>query len=132
MVDGIVNGCIGPGLLVLVGITHGDSQANAVRLTDKLIHLRIFPNDAGKMDKSCLDVRGEILLVSQFTLCADTWKGRRPSFESAARPDVAKPLFDFVVQATRDTGLVVQTGVFQSHMQIELVNDGPVTLLLES
>lgn len=124
-------GRIGHGLVVLVGATHDDDEASATRLADKVHDLRIFPDDAGAMNRSCADVGGEVLVVSQFTLYGDTRKGRRPSFVAAAPPEHAEPLVDAVVGRLRDRGAVVATGAFRTHMQVTLVNDGPVTILVE-
>ena len=124
-------GAIGPGLCVLVGVGEGDDEAAAVRLADKIARLRIFENEEGKFDRSLLEVGGEALVVSQFTLLADTTKGNRPSFSSAARPEVARPLYERFAQALRDLGVQVETGVFGARMSVELVNDGPVTIVLE-
>jgi D-aminoacyl-tRNA deacylase len=124
-------GSIGPGLCVLVGVAEGDDAATAVRLADKIARLRIFENEEGKFDRSLLDTGGEALVVSQFTLLADTAKGNRPSFSGAARPEVAEPLYERVVQALRDLGIQVATGAFGARMAVELVNDGPVTIVLE-
>jgi D-aminoacyl-tRNA deacylase len=123
-------GSIGPGLVVLLGIADGDDAAVAVRLAEKVARLRIFQNDAGKFDRSLLDTRGAALVVSQFTLIADTAKGNRPSFSHAARPEVAEPLYEQFCAALRDLGVAVETGVFGAHMDVELVNDGPVTVVL--
>jgi D-aminoacyl-tRNA deacylase len=123
-------GSIGPGLVVLLGIADGDDAAVAVRLAEKIARLRIFQNDAGKFDRSLLETRGAALVVSQFTLIADTAKGNRPSFSHAARPEVAEPLYEQFCAALRDLGVAVETGVFGAHMDVELVNDGPVTVVL--
>ena len=123
-------GSIGPGLVVLLGIADGDDAAVAVRLAEKIARLRIFQNDAGKFDRSLLDTHGAALVVSQFTLIADTAKGNRPSFSHAARPEVAEPLYEQFCAALRDLGVAVETGVFGAHMDVELVNDGPVTIVL--
>jgi len=123
-------GSIGPGLVVLLGIANGDDAAVAVRLAEKVARLRIFQNDAGKFDRSLLDTHGAALVVSQFTLIADTAKGNRPSFSHAARPEVAEPLYEQFCAALRDLGVAVETGVFGAHMDVELVNDGPVTIVL--
>ena len=123
-------GSIGPGLVVLLGIGDGDDAAVAVRLAEKIARLRIFQNDAGKFDRSLLDTHGAALVVSQFTLIADTAKGNRPSFSHAARPEVAEPLYEQFCAALRDLGVAVETGVFGAHMDVELVNDGPVTVVL--
>jgi D-aminoacyl-tRNA deacylase len=124
-------GSIGPGLCVLVGIGEGDDEAAALRLAEKVARMRIFENEEGKFDRSLLDTGGEALVVSQFTLLADTAKGNRPSFSAAARPEVAQPLYERVVQAFRDLGIHVETGAFGARMAVELVNDGPVTIVLE-
>lgn len=124
-------GAIGPGLCVLLGVGEGDDEAAAVRLAGKVAQLRIFENEEGKFDRSLLDTGGEALVVSQFTLLADTAKGNRPSFSGAARPEVAEPLYERFAQALRDLGLNVETGVFGARMSVELVNDGPVTIVLE-
>ena len=124
-------GSIGPGLCVLVGIGVGDDEAAAVRLAEKIARMRIFEDDEGKFDRSLLDTGGEALVVSQFTLLADTAKGNRPSFSGAARPEEALPLYERVVQALRELGLKVETGAFGARMAVELVNDGPVTIVLE-
>jgi D-tyrosyl-tRNA(Tyr) deacylase len=124
-------GSIGPGLCVLVGIGEGDDETAAVRLAEKVARMRIFENEEGKFDRSLLDTGGEALVVSQFTLHADTAKGNRPSFSGAARPEVAQPLYERVVQAFRDLGIHVETGAFGARMAVELVNDGPVTIVLE-
>ena len=124
-------GSIGPGLVVLLGIADGDDEAQLVRLAEKIARLRIFQNDEGKFDRSLLDVRGAALVVSQFTLIADTAKGNRPSFSHAARPEVAEPLYEQFCGALRELGVAVETGVFGARMDVELVNDGPVTIVLE-
>jgi D-tyrosyl-tRNA(Tyr) deacylase len=130
-VDEQVVGAIRRGLLVLVGIATDDTSAEADWLLDKLLDLRIFENELGKFDTSLRDINGELLLVSQFTLLADTRKGRRPSFTDAARPEHAVPLYQRLLQRARDHGITVASGEFGAHMQVELVNDGPVTLMLE-
>jgi D-tyrosyl-tRNA(Tyr) deacylase len=124
-------GEIGPGLCVLLGVARGDGAAEAQRLAEKVARLRIFEDDAGRFDRSLLDVGGEALVVSQFTLLADTAKGNRPSFGEAARLDEAKPLYDAFHAALRELGVRVETGVFGERMAVELVNDGPVTVVLE-
>ena len=129
--DRVEVGRIGPGLVVLLGVTHDDDAALARRMADKLWHLRVFADDHGAMNRSCADVGGELLVVSQFTLYGDARKGRRPSFVAAARPDHAQPLVDEVVAALRSSGATVATGSFRTDMQVALVNDGPVTLLVE-
>ncbi len=131
-VAGEVTGRIGQGLVVLLGVAEGDSEQDARYLAEKTVNLRIFADEAGKFNLSAQDTRGEILAVSQFTLLADTKKGRRPSFTSAAPPDQAEHLFDYYVAQVRGTGLTVATGRFQTHMRVEIHNDGPVTILLDS
>ena len=131
-IDGEVTAEIGSGLLVFVAVAHGDTQKKADYLLDKLLGLRIFPDENGKMNRNISDVSGDLMIVSQFTLYADCRKGRRPSFDAAAPPDHAKALYDYVVQAARRTPLRVLTGVFQAHMLIDLVNDGPVTIIVDS
>ena len=123
-------GSIGPGLCVLVGVGEGDGEAAADRLAEKIARLSIFENEEGKFDRSLLDTGGEALVVSQFTLLADTAKGNRPSFTGAARPEVAEPVYERVVQALRDLGIHVETGAFGARMSVELVNDGPVTIVI--
>lgn len=124
-------GSIGPGLCGFVGVTHDDTPAVARRLADKLWNLRVFDDDEGAMNRSVADAGGAVLVVSQFTLYGDTAKGRRPSWVAAARPEVAEPLVEEVVAALRELGATVATGRFRADMQVELVNDGPVTLMLE-
>ncbi len=130
-VDGEPVARIGPGVVVLVGVTHGDTEAQASWLARKVAGLRIFEDAEGKMNASLLDVGGEALVVSQFTLYADARKGRRPSFTNAAPPEVAEPLVEHFAQALRAAGVPVQTGVFGAHMLVRIYNDGPVTILLE-
>jgi D-aminoacyl-tRNA deacylase len=130
-VGGEVVGAIGPGLCALVGVTHDDDDTRAERLAARLAALRIFDDGEGRMNRSVRDVGGAVLVVSQFTLCADTRKGNRPSFLGAAGPEQAEPLVERVVAALRAEGLSVATGRFRSEMAVELVNDGPVTILLE-
>jgi D-tyrosyl-tRNA(Tyr) deacylase len=130
-VDGEEVGAIGPGLCVLVGVTHDDTGAEARKLAARIWGLRIFDDEAGVMNRAAADVGGEVLVVSQFTLYGDTSRGRRPSWIAAARPEVAEPLVDEVVAALRELGAPVATGRFRADMAVELVNDGPVTLLLE-
>jgi D-tyrosyl-tRNA(Tyr) deacylase len=127
-----VVGRIGPGLVVLVGVASGDTEKDAQYLVQKAVNLRIFADQEGKFNLSALDIKGELLLVSQFTLLADTRKGRRPSFVEAAAPELAQRLFDHFVEQARATGLKVETGRFQQYMQVEIHNDGPVTILLNS
>jgi D-tyrosyl-tRNA(Tyr) deacylase len=130
-VDGTVIGRIGRGYCLLVGITHDDGQAEAAWLAHKIVGLRIFEDDDGKMNRALSDVDGAILAVSQFTLYGDTRKGRRPSFIHAARPEHAEPLFDYFVSSLRQLGVTVETGAFGAMMDVEIHNDGPVTLMLE-
>ncbi len=122
---------IGLGLVILVGVGPQDSQEQAAYLAEKTAHLRIFEDEAGKMNRSLIDISGEAIVVSQFTLFADTRKGRRPSFTSAALPEVASPLVDHFVELLHQKGIPTQTGVFGEHMQVALVNDGPVTIWIE-
>jgi D-tyrosyl-tRNA(Tyr) deacylase len=130
-VDGEVVGAIGEGVLALVGVTHDDDEAKAAKLAGKIANLRIFDDDAGAMNRSLLDTGGEALVVSQFTLYGDTRKGRRPSWIAAARPEQAEPLVDAVVAELRSLGPTVATGKFRAEMDVELLNDGPVTLLVD-
>ena len=126
-------GEIGAGLLVLLGVGAGDGPADAAYLAQKIAHLRIFEDDAGKMNRGLSEVGGEMLVVSQFTLLGDCRKGRRPSFVAAAPPELAERMYErFVDAAARASGVRVATGVFRAHMQVELVNDGPVTLIIDS
>lgn len=125
-------GAIGPGLCVLVGVTHDDTEASAKRLADKLWNLRIMADAEGVMNLSIADTTRSLLVVSQFTLYGDTSKGRRPSWIAAARPEHAEPLVDAVLHELRSLGATVETGRFRTDMQVELVNDGPVTLLVET
>ena len=131
-VDGETTGEIGAGLLVLLGVGNEDSEADAVHLVDKIINLRIFDDEHGRMNRSLVEVKGELLVVSQFTLYADTRKGRRPSYIGAASPEDAKRLYEFFVGESRKHVSNVQTGRFQAMMDVELVNDGPVTIILDS
>jgi D-tyrosyl-tRNA(Tyr) deacylase len=117
---------------VLIGIAATDLSSHADYLAEKLVNLRIFADDQGRMNRSALEVGAALLLVSQFTLYGDCRKGRRPGFDAAAPPEVARQLYEYVVEKVREKGLVTKTGVFQAHMEVELVNDGPVTFLLES
>jgi len=132
MVNGDVIGEIGPGLCVLVGVTHDDTESTARRLADKIWNLRIFDDDDGVMNLSVADASGEVLVVSQFTLYGDTTSGRRPGWSAAAAPEQAEPLVQVVVDALAELGSAVATGQFRAHMAVELVNDGPVTLLVET
>ena len=126
-----VTGSIGAGLVAFIGVTHDDDEGAAVKLADKLWNLRIFPDADGAMNASCAEVAGEVLVVSQFTLYGDARKGRRPSYIAAARPEQAEPLVEAVVTRLREHGAQVGTGRFRTHMEVALVNDGPVTLFLE-
>ncbi len=125
-------GEIGIGLLVLIGIKNGDKETDVEYVVDKTTNLRIFPDNEGKFDKSVSDVGGSVLLVSQFTLYSNTRKGRRPSFTEAMPPEEAKEMFDAVTKAFEATGVSVQRGIFRSQMQVNLVNDGPVTIMIDS
>jgi D-tyrosyl-tRNA(Tyr) deacylase len=131
-VEGKVVGSIEGGLLVLLGVAEGDSEADVSYLADKCCNLRIFPNEEGKFDRSVVDTKGSILLVSQFTLLADCSKGRRPNFQKAAKPDEAKRLYELLEKEILKFGVDCATGQFQAHMDVRLCNDGPVTILLES
>jgi D-tyrosyl-tRNA(Tyr) deacylase len=131
-VDGEVVGRIGRGVVVLVGVAQGDSEKDARYLAQRTVNLRIFSDEAGKFNLSALDIGGELLVVSQFTLLADTRKGRRPSFTDAAPPPQAEELFTLFVNEARASGLRVETGRFQQYMQLEIHNDGPVTIMLDS
>jgi len=129
--DGTLVGEIGPGLCVLVGVAHDDSMEQVAKMASKITSLRIFDDDNGVMNRSLTDVGGELLVVSQFTLYGDARKGRRPSYVAAAQPDIAEPLVDAMIGTLRGMGATVASGVFKTHMQVSLVNDGPVTLMLE-
>ncbi|MGC2661733.1 MAG: D-aminoacyl-tRNA deacylase [Bryobacteraceae bacterium] len=131
-VDGQTVGAIGQGMLVFLGVTHGDGDEQAALLARKVVQLRIFPDDAGKMNRSLLEVSGKLLIVSQFSLYGDTRKGNRPSYSAAARPEAAKPLYERFVELCRQKGVAVETGIFQAHMDVYLVNDGPITLLCDT
>ena len=131
-VDGIVTGKINCGLLVLLGVARGDSQADADYLADKIAGLRIFEDAEGKMNLSVMEMDGSVLVVSQFTLYGDVRRGKRPSFDAAAPPEQARQLYEYFVERIRAAGLPCETGRFQEMMEVELVNDGPVTILLDS
>lgn len=131
IVDGQTVASIGNGLVILLGVTQGDDDKKAQTLARKAAQLRIFTDDAGKMNRSILDIGGEVIVVSQFTLYADSRKGLRPSFTDAASPEVAAPLVDAFAVTMHEMGLHVQQGVFGAHMEVDLVNDGPVTIILE-
>ena len=131
-VQGNTVATIEQGLVALVGVARGDSEADARYLAEKTANLRVFPDDSGKFNRSTLDISGEVLVVSQFTLIANTRKGRRPSFTEAAPPEEAEPLVDTFAQFLRSAGLKVKTGRFQQHMLVEIHNDGPVTIFIDS
>jgi len=131
-VEGRVVGAIGPGLVALVGIARSDVRADADYLVDKAISLRIFPDECGKMNRNVVEAGGGLLVVSQFTLYGDTRKGRRPGFDHAAGPELARALYEYFVEAARARKVPVQTGVFQALMSVHLVNDGPVTIICDS
>lgn len=130
-INGNPTSAIGSGLLVLVGIQKGDTPAFAEYLASKISRLRIFEDDQGKMNLSVKDIAGQLLVVSQFTLAGDTSRGNRPGFETAEKPALAQPLYEYFISCCRDLGLVVETGVFQAEMQVSLINDGPVTFMLD-
>ncbi len=131
-VAGEVVGQIGPGFLILLGVTHNDTEAQAVKLADKLTGLRIFEDESGKMNLGLEAVNGQILVISQFTLYANCKKGRRPEFLSAARPEVATPLYEKFVELCRDKGFHVETGRFGAEMLVESINDGPLTIVVDT
>ena len=131
-IDGQVKGRIGEGFLILLGVTHDDTEAQAVKLADKLTSLRIFEDEDGKMNRGLEVVNGEILVVSQFTLYGNCKKGRRPDFLAAARPEIAIPLYEKVVAVCRDKGFHVETGEFGAYMEVESLNDGPLTLVVDT
>lgn len=132
VVDGEIVGSIGKGLNVLLGISKDDTMEDIPYLKDKIINLRIFEDEEGKMNRSLLDVGGEILLISQFTLYGDCRKGRRPNFMDALGGDEAKKIYDAFVKSLKETGIKVETGIFGAHMEVTIENDGPVTLIVES
>lgn len=131
-VDGEVTGSIEKGYVLLVGVTHSDTEEDAIYIARKIANLRLWEDEDGKMNHSLLEIGGDILSVSQFTLFADTKKGRRPSFIEAARPEQAEPLWQFLNEQLEKEGLNVQTGIFGAMMDVELVNDGPVTIIVDS
>ena len=131
-IDGKVHGQIGEGFLILLGITHEDTEAQAVKLADKLTGLRIFEDENGKMNRGLDEVKGELLIVSQFTLYANCKKGRRPEFLAAARPEVAIPLYEKFVELCRAKGFHTETGEFGAYMQVDRLNDGPLTLVVDT
>jgi len=130
--DGIVLGSIGTGLVVLLGVSRHDAEADCDYIVQKALALRIFPDRAEKMNLSVMDVKGGLLVISQFTLCGDARRGRRPAYDSAAAPEIAETWYERTVMGLRESGLRVETGRFGARMEVELVNDGPVTLLLDS
>lgn len=130
--DGKVQGKIDQGLVILLGIKNGDGDSDLRWMVEKVINLRIFEDDEGKMNRSLTDIGGSMLIISQFTLYGDCRKGRRPGFSGAAPPAQAKPLYERFIQLSREKGITVETGIFQAEMAVNLVNDGPVTLLLDS
>lgn len=130
-IDGELYSAINYGMLILLGVEKEDRLENAQKLAEKLINLRIFDDENGKMNQSLLDIKGEILIVSQFTLAGDCKKGTRPSFDKAAPPDVAKKLYEDFVKIISQYGLIIKTGEFQAMMDISLINDGPVTFMIE-
>jgi D-tyrosyl-tRNA(Tyr) deacylase len=132
VIAGEVTGQIGPGLLILLGVGHDDTEADANYLAEKIAGLRVFEDDSGKMNRSVQDVGGSVLAVSQFTLYGDVRRGKRPSFDRASPPEKARQLYEFFVERIRSTGLRCETGRFQEMMKVELVNEGPVTILLDS
>lgn len=131
-VDGAVVGEIASGLLVFVGVANEDGASDVQYIADKVRDLRIFSDEAGRMNRSVVETGGSVLVVSQFTLQADCRRGRRPSFDRAARPEQAEALYEEVVRRLRESGVTVATGVFRAHMAVELINDGPVTMILDS
>jgi len=133
LVDGEIVGSVDTGLVVLIGVTHQDTEAEAQKLAHKIANLRIFEDNAGKMNLSALDVGAGVLVVSQFTLYADCRRGRRPSFTNAAPPEIAEPLIEHFVEKLREAGISrVETGVFRAYMLVEIHNDGPVTIILDT
>jgi D-tyrosyl-tRNA(Tyr) deacylase len=131
-VHGEITGKIGPGLLVLLGVGQSDTEADATYLAEKICGLRVFENEQGKMNRSVQEAGGDVLAVSQFTLYGDVRRGKRPSFDAAAPPEKARALYEFFVEQIRGAGLICETGRFQEMMEVELVNEGPVTILLDS
>ena len=131
-VDGRKVGQIATGLLVLLGVAREDSESDADYLVDKVTRLRVFPDENGRMNRSVIEAEGELLVISQFTLFGDCRRGKRPSFDQAAAPELARSLYEYYVANCREQGISVQTGVFQAEMDVELINDGPVTILLDS
>jgi len=132
VIEGKVNGQIGQGYMLLVGFCETDTKEIVDKMIEKVIHLRVFEDENGKMNQSLLDVNGSILSISQFTLYADCRKGRRPSFIAAAKPDIAIPLYDYFNEKINNLGIHIETGIFGADMKVSLINDGPVTILLDS
>ena len=130
--DGRVAGQIGVGLLVLVGVAKNDTRRDADYMADKVTGLRVFPDEAGKMNRNVKEAGGSLLIVSQFTLYGDVRRGRRPSFDGAAGPQQARPLYEYFVEAVRASGVPLETGSFQADMSVHLINDGPVTIIVDS
>ncbi len=130
-IEGKLYSKIGQGMLILLGVEKGDDKKEAEYLAKKVVNLRIFEDAEGKMNLSVQDIKGELLAVSQFTLAGDTSRGNRPGFETAAKPEDAKPLYEYFVECLKSYGVNTQTGIFQADMQVELINDGPVTFMLE-
>jgi len=131
-IEGDISGKIGEGLVVFLGICSQDSETDINWLADKIVHLRIFNDKNSKMNLSLTDIGGEMLIISQFTLYGDCRKGRRPGFSTAAPPDLAKPLYEHFIEKVKQMGIKTATGIFQAEMQVALINDGPVTLMLDS
>lgn len=131
-VEDNITGQIEKGLLVLLGVTHEDTSSDVDYMIDKILNLRIFEDENGKMNLSLKDVGGELLVVSQFTLYGDCRKGKRPSFTNAARPELAEELYKEFIEKAKNQGVIAQTGKFRAHMMVELTNDGPITMLLDS
>ncbi|TKB26917.1 D-tyrosyl-tRNA(Tyr) deacylase [Desulfopila sp. IMCC35006] len=131
-IEGVVHGTIAQGMVVLLGIRHGDTGTDLQWLAEKAVNLRIFADQQGKMNRSLADIDGEMLIVSQFTLYGDCRKGRRPGFSAAAPPEIAEPLYRQFIEEVQKMGIRVATGIFQAAMEVDLINDGPVTLLLDS
>jgi len=131
-VAGETVGSIGIGLVILLGVTQTDNQEDSEYLAEKVAQLRIFPDETRRMNRSLLEVRGSLLVVSQFTLYGDCRKGRRPSFDHAAQPEQARALYEYFIQRLKSSNITVETGVFQAEMEIHLINDGPVTFILDS
>ncbi len=131
-VEGEIIGSINQGILVFLGVAGEDEEKNADYLAEKIVHLRIFEDSYGKMNRSLIDIEGDLLVISQFTLLGDARKGRRPSFINAAKPDKANRLYEYFIKKVKSMGIDTETGKFQAHMDVSIVNDGPVTMLLES